>query len=248
MLEGYYFYLIGVPAVLLFGISKGGFGGSISILAVPLLTLVVSPAQAAALLLPILCVMDLFVIYTYRSQFDATCLRILVPGALLGIIGGYLTFEFTDENITKILIGVIAIIFVISTLCKPTGSAKHRRISGTILGGLSGFTSFVIHAGGPPFSMYLLPKKLDPLVFAGTAGIFFCIVNYVKIIPYYLLEQLNTENLKMSLILMPFAPVGVFIGHWLVKRVSAKYFYIICYIFLFVAGLKLIVDGIQRFY
>ena len=244
-----YFFLIAPIAVFLFGISKGGFGGSISMLAVPLLTLTISPSQAAALLLPILCVMDIFVIWTYRNQFDISSLQVLVPGALVGILLGYVFFEFADENVIKILIGSTALLFVASKYREQSNISQHSSVSGPFLGILSGFTSFIIHAGGPPLSMYLIPKKFDPIKFAGTAGVFFGIVNYVKLLPYYTLGQLNIENLKLSLYLMPIAPLGVYTGHWIIKRMTMTYFYNICYTFLFFIGIKLFIEGIyERFF
>ena len=239
-----FFYLCAIPAVLLFGISKGGFGGSIAILGVPLLTLVISPTQAAAILLPILCVMDIVVVWTYRGRFDRASLRVLLPGAMVGILLGYFFAGFMHDHALRILIGGISILFVIQSWIKTSSAHNHNRIRGALLGLASGFTSFAIHAGGPPFSMYMLPKKLEPLLFAGTAGLFFAIVNYVKLVPYFALGQLNSENLLLSLILMPLAPLGVGVGYWLVKRTQTTLFYYIAYFFLFLVGVKLLTDGL----
>jgi uncharacterized protein len=211
MISDPFFYLFAVPAVLIYGISKGGFGGSIAVLSVLLMTFVVSPTQAAGILLPILCVMDLFVMWTYRGVFDRTSLKMLLPGAMVGIVAGYLTVDIMNDDAMRIMIGAISLAFCLKTwLDWPRGAGReHGAVSGTILGTMAGFTSFSIHAGGPPFGMYLLPKRLDPLLFAGTAGIFFAVVNYVKLVPYYYLDQLRMDNLVLSLILMPLAPIGV---------------------------------------
>ena len=77
------FYLASIPAVLLYGVAKGGFGGSIAILSVPLMALVMPPVQAAAILLPILVLMDALVVKTYWGVFDRSALKILLPAALL---------------------------------------------------------------------------------------------------------------------------------------------------------------------
>jgi uncharacterized membrane protein YfcA len=240
------FYLYSVPAVLIFGIAKGGFGGSISVLSVLLMSLAVPPVQAAAILLPILCVMDLVVVYTYRGIYDPTSLRILLPGAMAGIVIGYLTVDLLDDDAIRVMIGAISVLFCLQSWLKwPAGAGRrHNRFAGTALGTLAGFTSFSIHAGGPPFGMYLLPKRLEPLVFAGTGGIFFAAVNYAKLTPYYLLDQLSADNLLVSLVLMPLAPVGVRLGHWLVRHTDTRLFYAVCYSFLLIVGLKMLFEGL----
>lgn len=239
------FYLASIPAVLLYGLSKGGFGGAISILAVPIMALVMPPTQAAAILLPILVVMDAFVVKTYWGMFDRTALYYLLPGALLGIGVGYLTAESMNEDYMRMLIGALALGFGAQQLLgwKSQAGRAHNPIAGGVLGTLSGFTSFSIHAGGPPFTMYLQPKQLSPLLFAGTAGMFFALVNLVKLVPYFALGQFTRDNLLYSLVLVPLAPLGVKIGHELVKRSGAKFYYSVISFFLIVIGAKLLWEG-----
>lgn len=246
MLTDPWFYLVSVPAVLLYGIAKGGFGGSISIVSVPIMALLMPPTQAAAILLPILVVMDALVVKAYWGVFDRRALYLLLPGALLGIGIGYLSAEAMNEHYMRILIGVLALVFGLQSLLglKSFASSEHHAGSGTLFGALAGFTSFSIHAGGPPFTMYLMPKQLAPLVFAGTAGIFFAVVNVVKLVPYYALDQFTTHNLLYSLVLVPLAPLGVKLGHYLVRRSSSSFFYSVTSFCLVLVGAKLLWDGV----
>jgi uncharacterized membrane protein YfcA len=246
MLSDPLFWLVSIPGVLLFGIAKGGFGGAVAILSVPLMALVMSPVQAAAILLPILVVMDVVVVRTFWGHFDWRALRRLVPGAFLGILLGYLTVGVMNENALRLLVGTVAVIFGLLTLLGLQAVTGRRHHAGTALffGTLSGYTSFSIHAGGPPLTMYLLPKALPPLMFVGTSGVFFAVVNALKLYPYYLLGQFDTDNLLYSLVLMPLAPVGVRIGHWLVQRSPSHVYYRIIAVFLVCVGVKLIVDGL----
>lgn len=247
MLTDASFYLVSIPAVLLYGISKGGFGGAVAVLAVPLMALVMPPTQAAAILLPILVVMDIFVVKTYWGIYDRRALAILLPGALLGIVLGYITSDTMNDDLMRILVGVLSLVFGVQALAgwHNRGSRIHHRGSGSFFGTLAGFTSFSIHAGGPPFTMYLLPKGLNPLQFAGTAGIFFAVVNAVKLLPYYWLGQFTSGNLTYSLILVPLAPLGVKIGHLLVQRSDPQLYYRIISFFLLVVGAKLLWEGGQ---
>lgn len=245
MLTDPLFWLVSVPAVLLYGIAKGGFGGSIAILSVPLMSLVMPPAQAAAILLPILVVMDVFVVKTYWGHYDRHALRLLLPWALLGIALGWLSVSIMNDDLLRVLIGLMSLVFGLQQLSgwKSATSAEHRPGPAGFFGTLAGFTSFSIHAGGPPLTMYLLPKGLPPLLFAGTAGIFFAVVNAVKLVPYYLLGQFSSENLRYALALVLLAPLGVRLGHFLVRHSSPSLYYGVISVFLVVLGLRLLWVG-----
>ncbi|MFT6289034.1 MAG: putative membrane protein YfcA [Halieaceae bacterium] len=246
MLHEPLFYVLCVPAVLLYGISKGGFGGSVAVLAVPLMALIMSPTQAAAILLPLLVVMDIVVLKTYWGCYDRRALQLMLPGAMVGIAIGYFTAGSMNDDHMRILVGTLALVFGVQSLMgwMSRASARHNGFAATAFSTLAGFTSFSIHAGAPPFQMYLVPKNLKPLIYAGTSGVFFASVNAVKLVPYYSLGQFSSENLIYSLTLAPLAPIGVLIGHYLVKRTDPKIYYGIISIFLMVVGIKLLWEGL----
>jgi uncharacterized membrane protein YfcA len=245
------FYFLAVPIVLLVGVGKGGFGGGIGLVAVPALSLVIPLAQAAGILLPILCVMDLFALAAYRGQYSAVNLRRLLPAALVGIAMGALAFGTLDERWLRMIVGAIAVAFALPWLigvAQRRGQAPAARsagpLSGVFWGAAAGFTSTLAHAGGPPVAVYLLPQKLPPTLFVGTTVIFFTVVNYTKLIPYAWLGQLRTENLLTSLVLLPLAPLGIRLGRWLHDRLDDVLFYRISYVLLLITGLKLVSEGL----
>lgn len=243
------FYLISIFVVLVVGLSKGGFGGGLGLLAVPIMSLVVSPVTAAAILLPVLCVMDLFGVWKFRGHFDATNLMILLPAAMVGIVLGTLSFHHLSEQNIKLMTGIMSLLFGFyffgkEFFYKHMKAKKANAFSGFFWGALSGFSSFSVHAGGPAINIYLLPQRLDKTVFVGTTIIFFTAVNYVKLIPYAWLGLFQTDQLMTSLILSLFAPIGVLLGVYLHKRMSDKWFYLSCYILLLMAGMKLTYEGL----
>jgi uncharacterized membrane protein YfcA len=243
------FYILATIAVLIVGISKSGFGSGIGVLGVPLMSLVIPPAQAAAIMLPLLCIMDIFNVLHYRKRFDRTNLMILLPAALVGILLGTFTFRYLSDNSIRILLGVISILFVgnfFRSRKKEQKQTTPNRFKGSFWGAIAGFTSFGVHAGGPPVNIYLLPQKLDKTIFVGTTVVFFMIVNYVKLIPYAFLGQLNGENLLTSLILSPLVPLGVWLGIKLHDRINEQLFYNVAYISLLITGVKLLYDGISN--
>jgi len=240
-----FFYMVAVPIVLLFGMGKGGLGPGFVTLSVPVLSFVIDPVQAAAILLPILCMADIFAVYRFRRDFDSRHLRILIPASLVGVCIAYLLMGQLDGDKIRLIIGAMAILFCLDYWLRPDIS-KGRvsgRWSGYLWGTVAGFTSTQVHAGGPPVSIYLLPQKLDKVILMGTMAMFFAVVNYAKIVPYFLVGALNGENLMTSLVLLPLAPIGVLIGHLLMYKINQTILYRFLYIALFLSGIKLVLDS-----
>ena len=244
------FYAVAVPAVVLAGLSKGGFGGSIGMLAVPLMALAIPPVQAAGILLPILVVMDLIGLFAYRGVYDRRSLALLLPAGVAVVAFGWATASLVEDAHVTLLVGVLCLVFVAERFRPKTGAADaprgHRPLAGALWGAVSGFTSFVSHTGGPPFQLYMVPLRLAPMLFAGTAVIFFSAINAVKLVPYFYLGQFDARNLATAAVLLPLAPLSTLAGVWLVKRVKPQTFYGVIYAAMTVIGCKLVYDGILQ--
>ena len=243
------FYAIAIPVVLLTGISKTGIPGLFSGMAVPLLSLVVSPLQAVAVLLPVRCVMDLFGLRAFWGVYDRANLPILIVGLVAGVVVGTLVFGLVRQDMLRLVIGVIAVAFALSNLFGWARNRPPARTSwprGVFWSSVSGFTSLLAHAGGAPIMAYLLPLRLDRRIYVGTTVWFFFLVNYAKIIPYALLGQLDTSNLVTALVLLPLVPIGVKLGVMIQGRLNERVFYQISYWALLGIGIKLIYDGLMR--
>jgi uncharacterized membrane protein YfcA len=240
------FYAFALPAVFLIGISKGGFGGGAALLAVPLMAFAVPPLQAAGILLPILVVMDIAGLIAYRRDVDRATLIHVLPGAILGTGIGWLTATWVTDTHVRLMVGVMAVAFVLLHWFRPPAPTPrgHSHVRGNLAGFFSGFTSFISHAGGPPFQIYIIPLRLEPKLFAGTSIVFFAVLNAIKVPPYFFLGQFTQANLTASAVLLPLAIVSVYLGVLAVRVISAKMFYRIAYISVFLVGLKLTWDGV----
>jgi uncharacterized membrane protein YfcA len=243
-----WFYATAVPAVVLVGLSKGGLGGAMALIGVPLMTLVISPVQAAAIMLPILIVMDIVSLWSWRGHRDDLTLKLMLPGALAGIGIGWLTAAVVTAGAVRLIVGVVALAFALRWLWQKLRSIEHvgshSAIRGTFWGVISGFTSFVAHAGGPPYQVYTLPLRQTPSLFVGTSVTFFAIMNAVKLIPYFALGQFDATNLAASAVLMPLAPLATLAGAWIVRRIKPEMFYPLMYTMVMIVGTKLIWDGV----
>jgi uncharacterized membrane protein YfcA len=241
------FYAVAVPAVLMMGLSKSGFLGGFGSLAVPLMALVIPVPQAAAIMLPLLLVMDATGLQQLWRHADRVLLRLLLPAGLLGTVVGTLLFGVLSTKTVAAVVGALTLLFLAQRLLFPP-RADHPpppKPLGFVLGVASGFTSFVAHAGSPPYNAYVLPLRLDPLTYAATAAVFFAAVNLSKWIPYAWLGLIDVRNMATSLVLMPLAPIGVWLGVWATRRIAAGWFYRLAYAGMFLTGAKLLWDGLR---
>lgn len=240
-----FFYAVAVPAVLLLGVSKSGFGAGFGSLAVPLMALAIPVPQAAAVLMPLLFVMDVMGLAAFRHDFDRKLLRFMLPFAMLGIVLGTVLFKLLDAHVVAGIVGGSTLLFLAQRLIFPPqpDSPPPPRWVGALLLTTSGFTSFIAHAGGPPVNAYAIPLKLKPVVFTGTMAFLFFFVNLAKWLPYAWLGLLNMGNLATSVVLLPLAPLGVWVGVKIARRISPQLFYRFVLTGMFLTGCKLLWDG-----
>ncbi len=247
MITDPYFFAVSIPAVLLLGVSKSGFGAGFGSLAVPMMALAVTVPQAAAILMPVLLVMDLLGMAAFRKDFDFKLLRFLIPFGMLGIVVGALLFKVLDARLVAGIVGGFTLLFLAQRLLFPprADSAAPPKWVGAILTVTSGFTSFIAHAGGPPINAYVLPMRLAPVRFTATMAFFFFVINLCKWIPYGWLGLLDLRNMSTSLVLLPVAPIGVWVGVKIARRINPVLFYRLVYLGMFLTGSKLVWDAVR---
>lgn len=245
MISDPFFYVVAIPATLLLGISKSGFGAGFGSLAVPLMALAVPVPQAAAIFMPLLLVMDVLGLRAWRGHYDWRLLRFLLPWGLVGIVAGMLMFKYLDDRLVAGLVGAFTLAFLAQRLLMPPrpDSPAPPRWAGRLLTATSGFTSFVAHAGGPPINAYLIPMRLPPATFTATMAVFFFTLNLSKWGPYGWLGLLDPRSMWTALVLLPLAPIGVWIGVRIAHRIDPRLFYRLVYTGMFLTGVKLVWDG-----
>jgi uncharacterized membrane protein YfcA len=243
-------YLIwaGLAAVLV-GLSKGGLP-TVGMLSVPILSLFMSPVKAAVLLLPIYVISDMVGIWLYRKNFSAVNLKILIPASVCGVVVGWLTASMVSDVAVKLLMGLMGVGFCLNSWLKRKTEQVARPAEvrkGAFWGLLAGFTSFISHAGAPPFQIYMLPQKLPKAVYAGTATLLFAVINAAKIWPYQQLRPYSYDDLMSAAVLIPFALVGTVLGAYLTRKINEVWFYQFVQLGLLLVSLKLVFDALSTF-
>lgn len=242
-----WFYAAAVPAVLLMGLSKSGFASGFGSLAVPIMALSIPVPQAAAIMLPLLLIMDGAGLQKLWRDRDPAMLRQLLPAGLIGTLVGTLLFgRFTPAMLAGV-VGALTLLFLAQRLLFPPriDAPPAPRAFGFACAVASGFTSFVAHAGSPPINAYLLPLRMPPLAYAGTMAVFFAAINLSKWIPYAWLGLIDLRNMETALVLAPLAPIGVWLGVYLTRHIRPDWFYRLAYTGMFLTGVKLLWDGLR---
>jgi uncharacterized membrane protein YfcA len=249
MITDWHFYVLAVPAVMLIGIAKSGFSG-VGLISLPMLSLLIPPMQAAAIILPILMVQDIVGVIALRRDYSPRNLILIMMGGLCGVVLGMLLAKQVSDAEVMMMVGVVSCGFVIVTFLRKGGleaPAKTGSVPAGLFWGLcAGFTSFIANAGAPPVQVYLTPQKLTPATYAGTFAILFAVLNYVKFAAFIWLGQVTLPNLQVSFVLFPLAIGSSLLGVYLIRRVKALFFYKIIYALTFIVGLKLIYDGVLQ--
>jgi uncharacterized protein len=245
------FWSIAALSTFLVGAAKGGLPG-VGILSVPILAQVMSPMAAAGLLLPLYVISDFYGLWLYRKSYDAWNIKLITLAACIGIGFGWATAQFNNDALVKLIVGLIGLWYIADLVWKSRRkvevAARPADIPrGIFWGTIAGFTSFVAHAGGTPYQMFMLPQKLDKMTFAGTATITFTIINALKLPPYYMLGQINLNSLQQGLYLTPIALIGAWVGFRLTKILPEKLFFRCVEVALFIISVKLIWDASRAF-
>jgi uncharacterized protein len=247
VITDFYFYLLAIPAVTALGLSKGGFAAFGS-LATPLMALYLPPLEAAAIVLPLLITQDMISVWNYRKDWSGWNFKVLLSGAVIGIGAAWLVAAHVSDNFVRITVGLIGIAFVANAwfVPKPATREAPTVAKGVFWGAVSGFTSTMSQAGGPPFQVFVLPQKLPKMTLVGTSTIYFASVNALKVIPYFALGQFSTKGLATSFVLLPIAVAANMLGIWLVRITPTELFYRIAYWMVLFISAGLLWQGLSR--
>ncbi|NNK16033.1 MAG: sulfite exporter TauE/SafE family protein [Sulfitobacter sp.] len=244
-----FFFIVAGPAVLFAGISKAGFGSGAAFASATILALVVEPGLALGVMLPMLMLIDVSSLRPYWRKWSAPDVKLLVLGGLPGVVAGALLYQVASADLFRLLIGGVAVGFVLWQLLLASQLLKLNRDrmpdwAGVAWGTVVGFTTFVSHAGGPPAAVFLLSRGLNKTQFQASTVLLFWVLNIAKFFPYAALGMFTAQTFLANVVLAPFAVLGTWIGIKAHHLVPERVFFGLTYVLLLVTGSKLIWDGL----
>ncbi|MAY88767.1 MAG: hypothetical protein CML02_18855 [Pseudooceanicola sp.] len=244
-----FFLAVAGPAAFFAGISKGGFGSGAAFASSAILALFLDPGVALGIMLPLLMLIDLATLRPYWKTWNWADARVLIAGAVPGVIIGAVLYRVSEPDVIRVLIGGVSLAFVAWQAAKSAGlvPVSRNRLSptaGVVAGAVTGFTSFVSHAGGPPAAVYLLSQRLGKTEYQGTTVLVFWVVNIVKFVPYAFLGLFTAQTALADLVLAPFALIGAWVGVIAHRAVPERLFFGLTYTLLVITGAKLVFDGL----
>ncbi|HYF49039.1 MAG TPA: sulfite exporter TauE/SafE family protein [Planctomycetota bacterium] len=250
------YIIVSIIALALTAVSKGGFGGGVGVLSVPLM-LQVAPSVGfvVGMWLQILIVCDACTIRHYPKEWNPKAFWKLAPGMLVGITIATIYMAVADlragtpfDNFLKVSVAVISVVFLYLQLFPAKVSDEPWVPTWGVsipTGMIAGITTTIAHAAGPIITMFLLPQKMEPRVYMGTCGRFFFIFNSLKV-PFNIASGLLIwPTLKYGIWLMILSPLGVWLGAYLNSRMSAKWFVRVVQFSLVIAAGKLVYDVVK---
>jgi len=244
------FAIVVIIAALFIGLSKGGLGGPVPVaMLTPLLSQVLPASQAVGIVLPLLIFADVIALRFYWQKWDWSLVRQMLPAAIIGVIcGGILLLTLANSGQNLVLRRVIGVITLIVVIYKVGGGYltkleyQPRNWHSYLAGWASGFGSALANIGAPPFTTYMMLRKVAPVPFIGTATLLFAIVNALKLPITLLSSRVLDLHLLLSILwVVPLIPVGVLVGRWGVKRMNPVHFDRLMLVLLFILAMFMLV-------
>lgn len=197
------FYWVAAFVVLLIGFSKGGFGGTLGVLATSLMALILPANEVIGLLLPLLILADVFAVISYWREWDWKLIVLMTPGAVVGVTVGTFFITSAPIHVLAVTLGIIVLLFalykIFEALLFRSLAYQAHAWQGILTGILAGLFSALAHTGGPPVSIYLILRRISTRTFNATTALFFATLNWIKV-PYYFYANLFDFQRSRSLI------------------------------------------------
>ena len=248
-------WAFGAAAALLVGISKTGVPG-VGILVVPLLASTFGGRPSIGIMLPMLIMGDIFAATWYRRHVQWDKLIGLLPWVVVGLAIGTVTLQWTarlpdSKDVIGQMMGALVLVMIaVYFLQKFLGEnlTPKSKIGTAGTGVSAGFSTMVSNAAGPIMQIYLAAHKLPKEQFMGTIAWYFFTINLSKLPVYIILSMVNPSNpivTKSSglfnLMMFPVIVVGVYIGKWILPRMSQKQFDVAVFVLAAAGAIKLLI-------
>ncbi len=211
---------------VLVGMAKTGVMGA-GMLIVPILATIFGGKSSAGILLPMLCMADVFAVSYYHRHAEWKYIIKLLPSTVVGVIIGLFVGNIVNDDQFKLIMAVVIFVGLIIMIWRES---KKNQIAipnnwwfASFAGLLGGFSTMIGNAAGPVMAIYLLSMMLPKNSFIGTGAWFFLIINLFKI-PFHVVvwETIDINTITLNLAMLPAIMIGAYIGVKIVKYIPEK--------------------------
>lgn len=233
-------WIAGCISFASFAQSLSGFG--FSLLAVPLMTLVVSPRDAVVVATVIGALSTTSQAFIDRAFVDAAIAKRLTLASFIGMPFGLTAFVLVSETGLRVVLGVVVLMSAVMLLRGfQLHDEKHRL--DWVLGVVSGFLSTSTSTNGPPLVFVMQARRIDPAVFRATINTVFSLVNIVAVVMFAVAGKVNAQNLGGVLVAIPALFLALRIGYYFRKRITPEHFRSLVIFLMFLSAGSVIVSA-----
>lgn len=218
--------LLTIAVVALFiGMSKTGVQGT-GMIAVPMLASVFGGQLSSGIMLPILCLADIFGVWYYHRHAEWRYLRKLFPWAIVGTVLGTIVGGSIDDHAFRMIMAGIIIVSVVIMLWLERGHRDDIPDYGwfaALAGIAGGFTSMIGNLAGTVMAVYFLSMRLPKNSYIGTTAWYFMVINLLKV-PFHVFgwHTITVDSFLLDLTTLPFIGIGAYIGIVIVRNLKEQ--------------------------
>ncbi|MDP0499995.1 MAG: sulfite exporter TauE/SafE family protein [Verrucomicrobiota bacterium JB022] len=243
-------WALGIVGAFLMGMAKGGLPG-VGNISPLLFASAFAARESVGLLLPVLVAGDICGVILYRRHTEWKYVWRLLPWMLLGVVLGWMMFDYLSDRAVKIFIAVTIFGMTLFQIVRwwlqrkgrdPLEKVPNSRWFSATLGTSGGIATMIANAAGPIGQIYFLSVDLPKMAFIGTAAWTFFIVNLSKVPLQVELGIITLDSIGLSLVFCIFCVVGALLAPLIVKRIKQETFQRLIWLFVIVAALKLLWD------
>lgn len=234
-------YALSGIVILVASFVQGLTGFGFSLLAVPLLTIVIGVKNAVTLgVICGICV-TFYNFWTLRKHFTLISIRELAIGSLVGIPFGSYFLRETHSDVIRDMLGMVILAFVIFSLLNLPRMPSLNRLWGYLFGMAAGLCGGAVSVSGPPILIYSYIKDWNKEEFKGTIAAYFFATGLLIFASHLVTGSTNGMTLLRFIALSPFLVLGAFSGHYFFGRINSTAFRRIILGILLILGISMLV-------
>ncbi|WP_153797872.1 sulfite exporter TauE/SafE family protein [Foetidibacter luteolus] len=216
--------LIALSAFII-GLSKAGLKG-IDMMNITIMAIVFGGKASTGIVLPLLCVADIFAVIYYHRHAQWAHFWKLVPWMAAGImVGVYVGKDLNEAVFRKIMAVIIVFTVAIMLLMEMRRTIKIPTSKAFVasMGLAAGFTTMLGNLAGAFSNLYFLAMRMVKNDFIGTVAWLFLVINFFKL-PFQVIywNNVTPTSLLTDLYLLPAMLLGFWAGIKIVARIREE--------------------------